>query len=241
MIYVVVRRTTDWENETTFRAQIPEWLVPVVDLWNETFQMPYHLFRAELRRIARLNLSRIPGAACVPREEVPAGALVVPVDDDDWFSPHLATVLENHVDGRHTGFHWISEFLEVPISMGHRLGLIRRAIFPHTPPKWLCTTNNYAVMMSGDAVPLLDNHMKASRWFIAHPAAVKRLDERLSIMNRTLASTTSLWSKPSRAALVRKFHRYEKLYNKDLASELSWCTPYVEMMRNLMERLRLRR
>ncbi|MFI5394687.1 MAG: hypothetical protein ACHQ9S_04065 [Candidatus Binatia bacterium] len=241
MIYIVVRKTTDWGNEATFRAQIPAGLEPVVELWNTTFEMPYHLFRRELKRIAQLSLSRIQGAVCVARDEIPKDAVVLPTDDDDWFSPRLAKVLEENVDGRHAGYHWPSQFIEVPISLPHQLGLIRRAIFPRTPPKWLCTTNNYAVVMRSDTAPLIDSHIKASRWFIAHPAAVKRLGEPLSVMNRSLASRTSLRSKPSRSALVRKFRRYETLYRRALPPELSWCEPYVVMMRDLMDQLRLRR
>ena len=240
MICIVVRQTTDWGNEATFRAQLPEAFQPVVELWNGTFRMPYRLFRRELSRIAQLNWSRIQGAVCVPREEVPEDGVVVPTDDDDWFSPRLAEVLEEHVDGHHVGYYWPSEFIEVPISLRHQFGRIRRAMFPRTPPKWLCTTNNYAVVLRSDTAPMIGSHIQASRWFMAHPRAVKRLDEHLSVMNRTLASRTSLWSKPSRAALVRKFRRYQKLYRRAIASELSWCEPYVAMMRDLMDQLGLR-
>jgi hypothetical protein len=240
MIYIVVRRTTDWDNEATFRAQIPEGFEKVVEVWNATFTMPYHLFRRELKRIAQLSLSRIPGAVCVLREEVPEYAVVVPADDDDWFSPRLAQVLGANIDGQHVGYYWPSEFIEVPISLAHRLGLIRRAIFPRTLPKWLCTTNNYAVVMRPETVALIGSHIQASGWFVAHADAVKRLGERLSVMNRSLASRTSLRSKPSWSALVRKYHRYQKLYHRALSPELSWCEPYVAMMSDLMTQLRLR-
>ncbi len=239
MIYIVVRKTTDWSNEATVRAQLPPAIVPAVALWNATFRMPYHHFRHELKRIAQLTQSRVHGAEGVPRDAVPAGGIVVPTDDDDWFSPRLAQVLEAEADDHHVGYCWPSAFIEVPISLGHDLGLIRRTLFPRTPPKWLCTTNNYAVVMGSESAPLIDNHMHASRWFLAHPPRVKRLGERLSIMNRSLASTTSLWSNPSRAALLRKFRRYQKLYRKPVPAELSWCEPYVAMMRELMEHLGL--
>jgi len=241
MIYIVVRKTTDWGDEATFRAQIPEGFEPVVETWNATFDMPYHLFRRELKRIAQLNLSRIPGAVCVPHEEVPEYGIVVPTDDDDWFSPRVAEVLEQNIDGQHAGYYWPSEFIEVPIHLPHRLGLIRRAIFPRTPPHFLCTTNNYAVVMCSEMAPFIDKHVQASRWFVAHPAAVKRIGEHLSVMNRTLASRTSLWKKPGRSALIRKYHQYQKLYRRALSPELSWCEQYYAMMRDLMDHLRLRR
>ena len=94
MIYIVVRKTTEWGNKAVVHAQLPEGLRYSVGLWNSTFTLPYHLFRQELARIARINRSRIAGALCAPLAEVPAGATVVPTDDDDWFSPELATTLE---------------------------------------------------------------------------------------------------------------------------------------------------
>lgn len=129
----------------------------------------------------------------------------------------------------------------MPTSLRHRLGLIRRRIFPRTPPRWICTTNNYAVMLHRDTAPLIGSHVEASRWFIAHPHAVKRLDDYLSVMNRTLASRTSLWPTPTRAALVRKFRRYQRLYRRAVSPKLSWCEPYVAMMRDLMDQLKLRK
>ena len=241
MIYIVVRKTTDWDNEATFRAQISEGFEPVVEVWNATFTMPYHLFRRELKRIGQLSLSRIPGAVCVPREEVPEYGVVVPTDDDDWLSPRLAQVLGANIDGQHVGYYWPSKFIEVPIHLPHRLGLIRRAIFPRTRPHFLCTTNNYAVVMCSEMAPFIDKHVQAGRWFVAHPAAVKRIDEHLSVMNRTLASKTSLWKKPPRPALVRKYHRYQKLYRGTVPPEFSWSEPYYAMLRDLMDQLRLRR
>jgi hypothetical protein len=171
MIYIVVRQTTDWDDEATFRAQIPADIQPAVELWNATFNMPYHLFRRELKRIAQLSLSRVQGAVCVRRDEVPKDAVV----------------------------------------------------------------------MCSDTAALIANHMHASHWFLAHPPVVKRLGERLSVMNRTVASRTSLRSQPSRSALIRKFRRYEKVYRRALPPELAWCEPYVALMRDLMDQLRLRR
>ena len=240
MIHIVVRRTVDWGDEAAFNAQIPENMRAGVALWNETFVMPYHLFRRELRRIAACNLSRVEGARCVPREAVPEGALAVPVDDDDWFAPGLARVIETSLGGGHSGCYWPSRFLELPISFGHRLGLIRRALFPGTPPRWLCTTNNYAVRMAPDTAPLINGHIQATRWFLANPSAVLAIGQPLSLMNRTLASITQLRSRPSRALLLRKHRGYQRLYTKPAPPDLAWCEPYLAMMRDLTAELRPR-
>jgi hypothetical protein len=240
MIYFVVRQTTDWGNEAVVRGQIPDGFRSAVGLWDATFLTPYHVFRQDLKRIAGLSLSRVPGAVVAPRAEVPAGAIVVPTDDDDWFAPGLAAALDAAADGGRSGYFWPSAFLEVPISLGHRLGLIRRALFPRTPPKWLCTTNNYAVAMSPALAPLIDSHIEASRWFVAHPGGVKRLGGRLSVMNRTLASRTSFRSVRTQKDLLRKLRRYRALYREPLPPDLAWCEPYVAMMRELMDALRCR-
>src|SRR5262249_10505011 len=147
----------------------------------------------EVRRIAESNLARVENAAVLPWDEIPDGALVAPVDDDDWFAPDLARALERAYDAQTLGYFWTSSFLEVPIDLGHRLGLLRRTLFPSTPPRWICTTNNYAVVKHRDAKPLLEKHTVASAHFAGVDAGrVRRLDGRLSVMNRTLASQTSL-------------------------------------------------
>ncbi len=163
MVYLVIRKTTDWNDARVFAAQIPAGFAPTVELWDATLTLPYRIFRRELKRIAALTWSRVAGAALVPRHDIPSDGIVVPTDDDDWFSPHLASVLIAHVDDSRVGYHWPSRYLEVPIDFRHRLGRMRRRIFPRTPPQWLCTTNNYALVQRAETMPLLDGHMAASR------------------------------------------------------------------------------
>jgi hypothetical protein len=240
VIWLVVRETTDWGDAEGVRAQLPAGFVPVVDLWDATFTLPYHLFRVELKRIAERSWSRVEGARVVPRGEVPTGAVVVPTDDDDWFAPTLAEAIRGGAGG--AGWRWPSRFLEVPISLRHRLGRIRRRLFPATPSKWLCTTNNYA--FAEGAVPdgLLDSHMAASRWFAAHADRIAVLEEPLSVMNRSLASRTTLsfGGRMTRARLLRRWRSYRRLYASPPPADLAWSAPYVEAMAELMERLRPR-
>jgi len=241
-IHVVIRRTTDWGDEETFRAQLTPSFAPSVELWNATFDLPYRLFRRELKRIAELSLARagVVLVALASGANLPFGAIVVPADDDDWFAPDFAPRLAAAVSGRHAGYSWPSRFLEVPISVAHRLGRWRRALFPSTRPKWVCTTNNHAIVLDAETAPLVASHVAASRWFEAHPGRVRRLDEPLSVMNRSLASQTSFWSVSSRAALLRKFRRYRALYRAPVAGDLAWCAPYVALMRDLMDGMRVR-
>jgi hypothetical protein len=240
MIYIVIRKTLDWADEAAFRAQIPDNMRAGVELWNSTFNMPYHHYRCELKRIAQLNLARIQGAACVSQSEIPEGAVAVPVDDDDWFAPWLAQALERSM-GDHLGCSWHRRFLEVATTLPHRLGMIRRALFPNTRGRWFCITNNYAVVYGPRTADLLNSHTRATQRFLAHPSEVFQIGQSLSLMNRTLASTTHLYLRPSRALLLRKYRRYLKLYARAAPSDLKWCEPYLEMIRDLQARLHPRR
>jgi hypothetical protein len=72
---------------------------------------------------------------------------------------------------------------------------------------------------------------------------VSSLDQRLSLMNRTLGSQTSLGhlgTSISRRRLLGRLARYRRLYERPLSGELEWAQPHVEQMGELMAELRLR-
>jgi hypothetical protein len=70
------------------------------------------------------------------------------------------------------------------------------------------------------------------------------LRERLSLMNRTIASQTSLGrfggGAISRSALLRKLRGYQRLYDAPLRDELAWAQPHADRMRDLMAELKPR-
>ena len=246
MVYLCIRQTLDWSDEDAFWAQLPAGFAPTVREWNATFGLPYHLFRHRVREIARQNAETLRNVTCLPWNEIPAGALVLPADDDDWFAPEAGEVLEQaHTDECSTvGYHWPASFLEVPLNLGHRIRLWQRRVLP-TPPKWICSTNNYAVAKSQAMDTIYDHHIRASRWFWDHPSQVGRLPGHLSLMNRTRASRTSLGMryadrcKPiGRGRLLRKYREYSVLYQRPLPAALDWSRPYVRMMDDLMQELR---
>jgi hypothetical protein len=223
---------------------VPEFRAKI-DVWNETFEMPYHVFRRRLCEIAELNRSRVEGAVEAEWDEIPDGALVLPVDDDDWFAPEAARVVESEHDPALTGCYWFSNFLERPIHFRHRLGLIWGRIFPSTPLPFVCTTNNYAMVKSAETEVLLRRHVQASRWFDAGGGArMHKIERHLSLHNRNLASQTMFrLDKPTvrRSRLLRKRREYKRLYRRQPRPGLEWSRPYVAMMAELVEDLVLAR
>ena len=233
----------DWEDEEAFWAQVPRNFKPRAELWNATINMPYHLFRHRVKRIGELNRSRVDSAVQAGWDEIPDGARVVPVDDDDWFAPNLADVLKREwVSER--GVSWTGSWIGVTSVLEHRLHLIRRALLPFTSSYLTCESNNYAVVKGPRSKPLLADHDVASAWFDGPGRdRVKRIGRRLSVNNRTLGSQTSLRPTPrrgelDRARLLRRLRKHKRLYHRrPWGLGLEWSRPYLAMMADLMDEL----
>ena len=242
MIYIWVRTSVDWDDEPAVLAQCPPYFRPKLERWNATFGMPFHVFRARVRGIARDNLAAVGGATCAAWDEIPDGAVVLPVDDDDWFAPDVATELERRWDGSGGGCSWMSTFVEVPMNWRYAAGKVIRQRAPWVPlqPMWRCTTNNYALVKGPGVRALAVSHVSARDRFEEQDRP--RLPVRLSAMNRTLASQTTLGHTQatiSRANLRRRYARYRRLY-RDSSPAPAWCAPYLARMDALMAELELR-
>jgi hypothetical protein len=243
VIYVWVRATVDWADGEAVRAQLPARLVPAISAWDATFTLPWHLFRHRVRQIAERNHDRISNAAVCAWEEIPDGALVLPVDDDDWFAPEVADWVEGAMEKGVSAVRWRPSYFELPFNRGHAFDVARRRIFRRWPTLDLCTTNNYALVKAPGVRPLARDHVKASRWVAERPAGELRwIERRLSAMNRTFASTTSLWgTEANRRALLRRRRRYRAVYRRPVYRGLAWARPYVAEMAALMDELSVRR
>lgn len=244
MIYICVRKTTDWDDRATFLSQLSEDFRPKVEVWDATFTMPFHRFRSRIKEIAQLNLSEVRGARLAELDDVPDGSVVVPIDDDDWLAPELVTVLENELEGNVTGYHWEKDILELPPRMVNKAArFVLYTLLRRPRVIWTCSTNSYALVKRDAMRHPLMSHVAASAYFDGQPNEVKRIGRHLSMMNRSLASQTSMgWRKPgvTRSELTAKFHRYRKLYAEFEHPEMAWTGRYVKMMADLMAELHVR-
>jgi hypothetical protein len=246
-VFVCVRPSIDWTDEAAVDAQLIPEFRPKRATWDALFTVPYHAFRARLTEIARENLARIRGATVAPAAAAPEGALVVPVDDDDWFAPDLAERLAAAYDPQRRGYHWRQRVLQarLPGNALSRLLRGRRDPLRDDHERFVCGSNNYAVVYEGAWKGLLASHAQASRYFTAHPDRVRAIDTTASIQNRNLSSQTVMgWRKPaiSRGRLLRRWRRHRRFYREvELPPDLLWARPHVDAMARLMDALQPRR
>ncbi|MBV9311400.1 MAG: hypothetical protein JOZ73_11235 [Solirubrobacterales bacterium] len=217
-----------------------------VELWNVTFNISYTRFRERVAEISRMNHSAVEDATRIDWEEIPDGAIVLPVDDDDWFAPTAGRALEVLAADGEFAYLWDARWIEVPTDLHYAAYLIRRRLNPNHRSRWTCATNNYALHKRTETRALLGSHVGASRafaaWLAKDDGQVKHLRAGLSVANRTLSSQTTLGlRKPtiSRPVLILKFHLYKRLYRQPPPPELDWCRPYLAMMAELMDELQL--
>lgn len=239
-ICICVRGTLNWGSKAAVDAGLIESFRPKVETWNATFNIPYHEFRRRLKVIAELSLERVENAQRASFETAPPGALLVPVDDDDWFSPNLANRLLEEFDASVSCYYWVRNILEPERHVRRIKGLLKEFLTGEV----IFASNNYAFRKVPDLARPPFGHMNAHRFFRATPGRVKYLPAHLSVQNRNLASQTTLGMCPgdlTRDKLMERFDQYRTLYAKThLSRGLRWAAPYVKLMSELMDTLKPR-
>ena len=194
-----------------------------------------------MKRIALSSWTAVRNAVVAAPQDAPAGALVVPVDDDDWFAPQLADDLRSEFDARFSCYLWRHYTVELRRQIRERLRLAAWRL--QGGRSLTCSTNNYAVVKSPEGLPVDSGHGTASRYFDAHPALVKRIQAHWNLQNRNLSSRSIDKSKPevTRSELALRLGRYQELYARlRLPAGFGWAHPYLEQMAALTAELKLR-
>lgn len=238
-IYICIRRTLDWHDESAVMTGLRPSFQPKFELWNATLDPPYQVFRHRLKLIAQANLTKVANAVQCPLEEVPRGAITVPVDDDDWLAPELGDRLAQEYDPAAKGYLWDRAVIEPPRRRTIRFGRWLWGWKPST-----CASNNYAIPYEPGLVDVINGHITAGRYFDANAPQIKRIPHTLSIQNRNVSSQTAMaFRRPSitRDELVESVLRYRTLYvSFDLPHGLGWARPCVAQMDELMGQIRVK-
>lgn len=241
-IHICIRQTLDWHDEAVVEARLLTEFRAKFDAWNATFTIPYHVFRQRLLAIARQSLQAVDGVVCSPLDQVPAGHLIVPVDDDDWFAPDLGHALRRAYRADAVGYLWQRTALEYRSPLARAVQTMAR--IAGRRDKFICTTNNYAIRFDRSLTPVAVSHRCASEHFVRQAAAIRRIPATFGIQNRTLASQTTLaYGRPTitHAELVALFQNHRRLYHRWRPTpDLQWAAPYVGMMADLMTELDVR-
>ncbi|MGE0702596.1 MAG: hypothetical protein AB7F99_12220 [Vicinamibacterales bacterium] len=242
-VHIWVRRTLDWRDDALVAEQLVPEVRPFVEVWNATFAMRYNVFRQRMKDVAALSLSRVEGAQITARfEDIPDGAMLVPVDDDDWFAPDLAHRLLNAYDTEARGYSWNRELIE---PQSRLLGLRRTvARWRERPTKYTCKTNSYALRKDPGVQPFALLHKRAGTYFDTYSREIRRVDGTLGVQVRNPAS----WSESRRAncePTAEWFRQLSGRYRQTYAgwrlrSDVRWAQPYLAQVAELMRELQIR-
>lgn len=238
-VYICIRRTLDWRDGVASTARLRPDLRPKVKVWNSTLDPPYHVFRQRLKEIAEANLAQVENAVRAPLAEIPPGAIVIPVDDDDWLAPELPDRLAEQYDPAARGYLWIRHLIEPRVRLRTRVWYWLWSWRAST-----CGSNNYAVPCRAEVAELVYSHTRAGRYFDVNRSRIKRMARILCVQNRNLGSQTAMaWHRPllTREELVENLHRYRGLYaSHQLPDEVGWARPCVAQMDELMRLVRVK-
>jgi hypothetical protein len=248
LLHICVRRTLPWHDEAAVAASLDPIVRGKVELWNATFQLTYAAFRHRMTQIARENWSRVEHAQLTPREQIPPGALVAPVDDDDWFSPEMGRRLLAERSTSLHGYHWNRYLLETP--RRPRRWPFARSRRATDTSRYTCSSNNYAVVNLPELELAIGSHVAASRIFDARPGRVKHVAASLSLQCRNLASRSALgnglrFAQPgappppfSPETLIEKLRRQREFYDRlRLPPEVAWAEPSAAAVAELLREM----
>jgi hypothetical protein len=266
-VYIVLRQSPDWPTQTyadlektrEFCRMIgrrEDLIIDVVKLWDRTFGISFFATRQIMKEISLENFRAVTGASFVRLDEVRAllrpDAFYLFTDDDDWYYPGIAQVLQRIDPRKCAAVHWDSAVF----SKG--LTVMRDGMF------W---SNNYAVsgrylLQRKQNLEIVSQHFRADGAFRARVRAMHRrmgyrtllqhlftpgyrvsvhVEGCLSVENKHPASTVVLeqiGDKPSGEhlhALIREIMDANR--SARVPAECRWMQPLIDRVHGLCARL----
>lgn len=192
-----------------------------VEEWNRTFpRFTFQEFRTEIAKLATESRRAVRSLQSNGRVRYS-----IPTDDDDWIAPHAFEVL-----GQQTKPLVCWPHIELSAE-GWGCGAQFRIAH--------CGSCSYAVDESRAPRGILGSHVHAEEHFRRMPRHVAMIGRRLSVMNRTMASTTvARGREPYVTLLLRYLRSHRQVVASPAPCGLWWAMPYARRMLRLYERLR---
>ncbi len=249
-LIIVQRQTLNWSTMTQQNFAIQskafcrlwgrpdDYMVKLVDLWNQTFAISYFSAREKMKTIASSNMASIDNSQWIPYQgysNIPAmGDAYLFIDDDDWLRPDITQFLSKDVLKHHAAALWKAATLGGPKS-NHPVffwGLNGR-----------CMTNNYAIngswLSQNDRINTVRQHGDAEKTLQKlDEKDVLQIDQWLSMTNKHPCSSVSLerglqgdFTSARLITLIEQYCHAMATIDSHSLKEAPWSEPLVEATR----------
>ena len=256
-VVIVVRMTANYANlnKDNFRSQINDPYKPktelqifiannMLDLWDRIFCMPYIKYRSKICDIASRNLNNTGCLIIRGYQEFiewyskdEEDCIIVPVDDDDWFSPNISDVSKlfkestNIVIWKNTVLHSLTRF-HFGVVEGNRMGsnnwAVRKSYLKKMDDK---EARHFVLLSHVHAESHVKNKMKK--------AEVSFVEDSFNIYNRHIASLNFIRSQIDKGDVVKELTAISKrdVTNFQFTDKLAWAEEYKNDIYSLRLRL----
>lgn len=226
----------------------------LISTWNSIFSITYPNYRKRIRDIAEhclgntgLPIFRADFKKLMewnPGEEI----IVFPTDDDDWFRHDLGSTID-FFDEKTNILYW--PFVKFDTTDDTSLLDYNIPMLKSYNACCYIKTNNYAIRRSylcnlSNAYRLLHYHSDAYDTFTRYakeiPSDFKTINESLSVCNRHAGSLSYLNVLMREGNFEQKlrYFCYREKHLPQISGNLKWAEPYMEMMEDLNQRLRVK-
>jgi hypothetical protein len=225
---ICVRRTVDWQKANL--EDTPKAFHRFINSWNKKFNISFFEFRHKLKMIAHSNWASVKGCDLIINNVEVANKVLKAIkedfilcttDDDDWYSPNLFEELKPYI--KESSIRWYHSIFYDGIS-GR----------PHNRPGVGFNTNNFAITNIGYRKNLAQKSHRELGALLSKKAKI--IKAHLSTTNKTIASIGIFRDHglPTSRRIKKIIKNIESL---KIPEEYSWCTPYVNSIKSLYQKL----
>ncbi len=245
-IIIFVNNSVDWQSmtEEKFMSQKLSWPVqniwPLIETWNQLFQIKYFEFRKKMHEIAVNNwsfcdsIARSDAELLKELESSPADTIVLPTDDDDWYHPQFKDLIGPI---NHDIVHWKPAQFQTGCTLdapGRKAPKIHGGIFNYDQRRPLFT-NNWLITK-----PALTTFTKKQRYKLQINKTAcdflssfkhQAMSTRLNLANKSVASSSNLANCKGIEQILDTIFSDRK--NLKIPADYTWAKPYINELISL--------